>query len=226
MLDKKSIESSNHILLRVQDDSFANASALYSYILTLHKKVSIYNEKKLEYRFSFLPWYEKCKTVEPSSADVVLEVDGDVLKYYTFFQENDIKINKKMATALYSALLLRYKNFSSCKTDGIVFATASQLIEFGAEYKIARQKIVKSDALSLFRLKAILFKKMLLVSSGTELQLLVNDTDLVASGATLEDAKKIMKELLNLVNVTRVVLIKSDTDMQIIDKIEEKEIEK
>jgi len=226
MLHKENLENASHILLCAKEDSYANASALYSYILTLHKKVSIFQENKPEYKFSFLPWYEKCKTVKPSSVDLMLDVDADVLKYYTFFQEHDIKINKKMATALYSALLLRYENFSSHDTNGMVFATASELIALGAEYSLAQQSIVKSEPLSLFRLKARLFKNMLVVNNGTEIELFIEDEDLLVSGAKLEDAKKIMKELLEMVHIIKVKLIKRDAEMQIIDKIEEKQVEK
>ena len=226
MLNIEKIQAANHILLRVDSDSFANASAIYSYILTLHKKVSLSSFEEIDARLSFLPWFLKLKKQEPSSADYVLDIHKDVLVYVEFFQNNAIKINKKMATAMYAGLLLRYDNFSSAESDGIVFATASQLIAFGAEHNIVHKNIVRSRALSYFRLEAILYKNMLLRSNAKEAELLVSDEDLKSSGASMKDAIKIMQEVLHLVHVKKVVLKKSDENMKIIKTIEEIKFEK
>jgi len=221
MLHIKDIENSKHILLVVDNNSFANASAIYTYILTLHKKVSLYCSEEIEHKLSFLPWFDKLKLVEPSSADLTIKVGGDVESYCAFFKENKIKINKKMATSLYGALIMRYNNFSNSEANGIVFALANQLIESGAEYKNVQAQICKSDSLALFRLKAILYAKMLLVDNATVAELFICQTDLESSGASMQDALKAMKETLSLVHVNRVVLKKSDENMKIIQIIEE-----
>ena len=226
MLQIQNIQNAKHILLKTDSNSFANASAVYSYLLMLHKKVSICFSEEVEPKFSFLPWYDKLKSVVPSSADIVIEINYEVLDYYKFFKENGVNINKKMATALYSALLVRYENFSSCESDGIVFATANQLIELGAQHKVAQTAIAKSDSLALFRLKAILYKNMLLVQSATEAELFISDEELKASGASMIEAEKVMQEVLSLVHVTKVVLKKSDEDMKIIKTVEEIQFEK
>lgn len=222
MLNIKKIEASKHILIKSDSDSFANASAIYSYILTLHKKVSLYHEEEIDARFSFLPWFSKLKKIRPSSADFEIDVNEEVLDYCSFFQLHGIKINKKMATALYSSLLIRYDNFNSSETHGMVFAFASQLIELGAERQIAHKYIVQSKSLALFRLKAILYKNMLLVNNAREVELCVNDADLKSSGATIKDAFEIMKDMLSLAHVDKVTLKKSDANMKIIKTIEEK----
>lgn len=214
------IEKSKHILLQTDNDSFANASALYTYLLTLHKKVSIYSVDEVEQKFAFLPWYDKLKSLAPSSADGVLEINAETLEYYTFFKDHKIKINLKMATALYSALLVRYDNFTSLESDGMVFATAKELIELGAEFKTAQKYIVKSDPLSLFRIKAILYQNMLLVKNATELELFVSDADLKSSGASMREVHKVLKEASSLVHIEKIVLKKSDENMKILEEIE------
>jgi bifunctional oligoribonuclease and PAP phosphatase NrnA len=208
-------------LLKTDSDSFANASAIYSYLMTLHKKVSIYSRKEVEYKFSFLPWHDKLKTLEPSSADLSIEVNEEVLDYYNFFKNNGIKINKKMATSLYSALLMRYDNFNSLESNGMVFAAANELIELGAEYRVAQKEIVKSNSLAFFRLKAILYEKMLLVKNASEVELFINEADLSTSGASMKEVEQVMQEVLTLVHVRKVVLKKSDEDMKTIKTVEE-----
>lgn len=221
MLSIKNIEESKHILIKSNSGSFANASAIYSYMLSLHKKVSLYSEEEIDKKFSFLPWFSKLKKIRPSSADFEIDVNDEVLDYWNFFQLNGININKKMATALYSGLLVKYKNFNSSETNGIIFALASQLIELGAEQKTAQKYIIKSDSLALFRLRAILYKTMLLRESAQELELYINDADLKSSGATIKDAIGIMKDVLSLAHVIKVTLKKSDENMKIIKIIKE-----
>lgn len=225
MLSIKKITESKHILIKTSGDSFANASAIYSYILTLHKKVSLYHEEEIEKRLSFLPWFCKLKKIKPSSADFEIDVNAEVLDYFTFFQTNSIKINKKMATALYSGLLMRYDNFNSSETSGTIFATASQLIELGAEQQVAQREITKSDSLALFRLKSILYKTMLLLENAQHVELYISDYDLKSSGASIKDAIGIMKDVLSLAHVVKVTLKKSDENMKIIKTIEEIEFE-
>ena len=226
MLDIKAIENAKHILLKTNSNTFANASALYTYLLTLHKKVSLFSEVPIEAKLSFAPWYEKMKSTEVMSADLVIEARSDTLEYLFFFQENEININKKMATALYGGLLLQYENFSSSSLSGIVLATASQLISLGAEYKKAQESIAKSDSLALFRLKARLYTQMTLKESATAVELCVCDEDFAATGAVLEDAFRIMREFLSLVHVRKVTLKKKDDAMRILKIVEEIEVEK
>lgn len=221
MLNIEEIKNAKHILIKTNNDSFANASAIYSYILTLHKKVSLFHEEEIASKLTFIPWYSKLKKIQAISADLVIESSEDILGYFTFFKSNSIKINQKMATALYSALLIRYDNFKSIETDGMVFAVASQLIELGADRQIAQKYIVKSDSLALFRLRALLYKSMLLIDEATEVELYISDEELMSSGATLKDAIKIMQDVLSLANVKKVTLKKSDQSMKIIKTIEE-----
>lgn len=53
--------------------SLGSASAMYTYILQQHKKVSFFSvSSQLNKKFSFLPWFEKIRTSFPSSADLAI----------------------------------------------------------------------------------------------------------------------------------------------------------
>lgn len=221
LLDKKAIDSSNHILIVTNNDSFANASAIYSYILTLHKKVSIVKSEEVENNLSFLPWFDKLKSTIPLSADYTLEISSDTKYIFDFLKSGEVKINKKMATSLYAGLLKRYNAFSSSDCDGTIFTVASVLIELGAEYKLCTKYMLKKLPLSLFRLKAIMFKSMLLQKNATCANFYISDEELKATGSKLEETYHVMREALSLVNVEEVTLFKSDENNKILKIIKE-----
>ena len=52
----KKIDAAKHIEIIVEAENLFVGSALYSYILTLHKKVSLVcKEERIDHKFSFLP---------------------------------------------------------------------------------------------------------------------------------------------------------------------------
>jgi len=216
LIDLEKIEAAKHIVLCCEEDSFANASALYSYVLTKHKKVSLVCALPLSKKFSFLPWFEKVRVNIPTSADYTLYVDRDVLNLYSFFQNNGVKINQKMATALYAALLLRYDFFCSSECNGMVFASASELIALNAAYKECVEHLQYCQPLAYFRLQAILYKNMLLRENAKVALLSICDEDLKESGASIEDAYMIMNDAMKLVHVQEVRLITKDESSKIL----------
>ena len=111
IIDLENINSAKHIVITTDNAAFANASALYSYILTLHKKVSLHNSEALESRFSFLAWFDKSRIKMPTSGDEVITMSSGTRELYEFFVSNKIKINAKMATALYAGLLQEFDAF-------------------------------------------------------------------------------------------------------------------
>jgi len=215
------IQKARHILIRVDSDSFANASVIYSYILTLHKKVSMSYKENVDNNLSFLPWFSKLRAVSTSSADLVLEINSDSKKLFIFLKEYKININQKMATALYAGLLKQFDFFMSMQCDGTIFAIASELIGLKAKNKICHDYLQKRVPLSTLRLKAILLKSLLLKDEGTKAYLSVSDDDFKASGGTLKDAYQIMKEILNLVHIDEVLLVKTDENSKIIRNLKE-----
>lgn len=215
------IHSAKHIVIVTNSENFANASAMYSFLLTLHKKVSLFSSEPLDKRLTFLPWYDKCRTKIQSSADYTLEISFKTKALFSFFQSNAIKINKKMATALYSSILQEYEAFISDKCDSEVFSIASKLLELGADKKLCQEYAFKRNSLASFRLKSRLFENMLLSDDAKVATLYLSDIDLQATGATIDDANLIAKEALNMVNVREVRLVKSDENSKILKTVKD-----
>lgn len=218
-IDIEKLKNAKHVLIVTTNDSFANASALYSCILTLHKKVSLQNREPLNANLSFLAWFDKCRENKPSTADYIIEVDIEVLELYNFFKENGFKINQKMATSLYSGVLGRYNNFLSSDCDGTIFAIVSELLEYKAQKQLCHDYLINSIPLAYIRLKEKLLKSLVLKNDASHVYVSVSDDDLKSSNTTLDDAYKIMKEFLKIVNVEKVILLKSDQNSKIIKEI-------
>ena len=220
MIPNKQINESKHILIKSDKENFAQASALYSYLLTQHKKVSLYADE-IDRKFSFLPWFDKVRPNLPSSADLEIDANIEIMDLYTFLQESGSKINAKMATALYAGFLKRYKNFTSADVDGTVFAAVSQLISHGAAHKECIEYLIKRVPLRMIRLQSILFKNLLLQKSAEVACVSICEMDLCASGASMDDVFKVAAELLNLVHVHEVTIVKSDENNKIIKSIKD-----
>ena len=220
MIDIKDIDTNRFIAIVVNSScELPEASALYTHLLRLHKKVSLVcSDKKNKNRFSFLPWYDKIRDIIPSSADLTIYIDKND-DIYTFFEQNGIKLNQKIATALYASLLIKSDGFIGDNIDGIMFARASYLIAAGAKYKICNRFIIKRTTLAIMKLKSFMFKNIFLTKNATEATFYLCDEDLKATGATLEDAKEIIKEALYLEYLQKVTLIKSDEDNKIVKSI-------
>lgn len=214
VISLKDIHKAKHIVILTSSDSFADASALYTHILRLHKKVSIVCESHdIGNELSFLPWFDKLRSSVGSSADLIIDLDLEVESLYNFFKSNDIAVNKKMATALYAGLLQRFEGFLSAGVDGTIFAFVSELIEYGADYKLCNKFIMKRVSLSTLRLKALMLKNMILINDSKAVLFTVSEDDLKAAGADLDEAYKIMKEGLNLPYVEMAILINSENEV-------------
>jgi len=210
LIDLQKVQDAKHIVLRCDKDTFSHANAIYSYLLSLHKKVSLTTEDKIEKRFSFLPWFDKARMTTPSSADYQIDVDADLLEIVDFFKSHNIKLNRKMATSLYSALILEFDNFQSSRCDGITFALASELIAAGAEHQLCREMLTRREPLSRYRLRANLYANMQLQENAKCATLFISEEILDATGAELEDVYLVMDETLKLVNIESVELFCND----------------
>jgi len=213
------IKNAKHIVIVPKGKQLPQASALYTYVLTLHKKVSIVCEEDFNQAFVFLPWIDKLKSTKPFSADLFIDLDISAQELYKLLISENIKPNKKMATALYAGLLYETQSFTNSLVDGMVFAVAKELVEFGADIKTCAKFIVKTTTLPILRLKAIMFKNMLLKENSSLASFSIDDNDLKSSGATLKECELVMLEALNLTYVNSVELIKSDENNKIIKKI-------
>ena len=221
MIAFNDIDNAKYIVIRTDANSFANANALYSYILSKHKKVSLVVTEVIDTKFSFLPWYAKKRETLPASADLIIEVQPDTIALFDRVKKNDIAINQKMATSLFAGLLEFTEGFSNDRCDGTAFAVASQLIELKAEYLTCKEFLQKRESLALFRLKSLMYKNMVQSSNGQVVHLYITDEDLKSTGARLKDVDKIQKEVLTMVHVKEVRLYKSDDNNKILKSIKE-----
>ena len=211
------IEDAKHIEIVVESEKLFVGSALYTYILTLHKKVSLVcKSNDIEYKYSFLPWFDKIKRSDTPSADlsIKLEVSGE--KLYDYFKQNSITINKKMATALYGALLDESEGFRNNKLGTLFFDTISSLIKYNADYKICQKFIVEFNSLALLRLKAIMLQEMKIENDAKNAIFFLSDEKLKRTGANLKDAQQIIKESFFLPYIERAILLNNDKENEVI----------
>ena len=254
----KRIDSAKHIVVMAHvnpdADSLGSASAMYTYLLTLHKKVSFFCvSKNINPKLSFLPWFEKVRTSFPASCDLAIALDCgsesrlginlecDLInidhhvsnsKYgqfnlvdttcistsqilCNFFVENEIPINKKMATALYAGLLDDSNGFMSDDVNGTVFATSNMLRDSGAEYKLCNKYIMKYQSLGSLRLKSIMLANMGLFNNAKIALFLVSNEDMKKTGAIGEDCEGALEESLYLPTVEVAILLKENKDLSL-----------
>ncbi|MBL0709138.1 MAG: phosphoesterase [Sulfurimonas sp.] len=218
------ILNANHIVIDTDISNITGASALYTYIIRLHKKVSLVcmekdDDKKLSKKYAFLPWFEKVRALKPQSADCFIDFNESCISMYEFFSKNNIKINPKMATALYAGLLQESEGFSSKIVDGTIFAMARELIDCGAEYKTCTKYILKTTSLSFLRLKSKMLSEMLLENEASASVFTISSDDLKASGANIVDCEEVLKESLMLQTVEIAVLLDLDNNNETIKLI-------
>lgn len=218
------INNAKYVVIVADVKSLPSASALYTHILRLHKKVSLVCETKyIDKRLSFLPWFEKIKFTKILSADFILELDSSSLELFNLFKNNNIKINNKMATALYAGLLQESNGFLNSNVNGTFFASIKELIECGADYITCNNFIMKRTTLSALRLKALMLKNMLLQNSAKAAVFCISDDDLKSTGATIQDCNEVLEEALMLPHVELSVLLDTNKEYEIL-KIKVKEI--
>lgn len=215
------IEKAKYIELVTTKENLFVASSIYTYILTLHKKVSLVMESKnIPRKYTFLPWVEKIKTAHSKSADEVIEIDFTIIECMVYLIEKKIKINQKMSTALYGGLLDYTNGFQNTKTDGMAFAYAKILVEANAEVNLANDFIMKEKSLSFMRLKGYMLSNMLLCNNATQVSFIMKMDILKTYNVTIEDIYEVMQEAFRLPYIKESILI--DEDNQII-KIIKKE---
>ena len=76
----ETIEKAKHVVVishvNPDADSLSSDSAVYTYMLKLHKKVSFFcASKNIDEKLKFLPWVEKLRDVFPADADLAISLD-------------------------------------------------------------------------------------------------------------------------------------------------------
>lgn len=211
----KNIQNAKHIELVAEPEFLAVASALYTHVLRLHKKVSLVcKSKNIDNKFSFLPWFEKIKSSDTPSADLSIACNFDIKTLYEAFKLENIKLNQKMATALYAALLDETEGFAK-DVDGTTFAVAQALIECGAQHELCYNFIFKNKSLAFLRLKGLMLNKMLLQNNAKAALFCIGENEIKSTGASVADAYEIMQEAFKLRYVEMVILLDSGLEYEI-----------
>ena len=239
---------------RPDADSLGSASALYTLMLQMKKRVSFVCKSEIERRFYVIPWVDRVKhsfgkedlIVVCDSASwerVGLESDAKIVNIdhhrtntmygelnivqsdavasaevvYALLREIDVKINVKMATALYAGLLEDSDSFCAPRVDGTTFALAKELIELGARHQDVVKYLQKYSTLSHLRLLGAMLLDMQLLRDATTALFLVEYAMLERYGARYEDAEEALERSLELptVELSLLVLQKKEGRMKI-----------
>ncbi len=126
---------------------------------------------------------------------------------YEWFVTNSIKINGKMANALYAGLIDDTNCFGDPGCTNAVFEMANVLIRAGAEHTLCVNALFHSHSLASFRLKAEMLKRMKIVHDGRVALLEVDQALFASSGAFLRDCKAVVDEVLSLKTVQMALLV-------------------
>jgi phosphoesterase RecJ-like protein len=126
---------------------------------------------------------------------------------YKWFLEQDIKINAKMANALYAGLMDDTKCFRDPRCDMSIFSMACRLLEFGADHEQCVNGLYNSKTLASLRLQAEMLKRMKLVVDGRLALFEVDQELLTATGASLGDCKSVLDEAMALKIVNTALLL-------------------
>ena len=249
------IETADHIVLiahRDPDaDSFGSASAMYTYLLRLQKKVTLYCEtEQIDRGLAYLPWFDKITRRYPETADLAIAFDcgspgrlgadvgcdlanvdhhsGNVgygtlrvidpsaisttQVLYDLFKGAEIRINPKMATALYAGLLDDSGAFTSQKTGRRAFEMAADLAGMGAEIEACSRHLLQTVSLAATRLKGTMLRELRLLREGRVAYLYASRELLESTGAHPLDCEVPLSESLYLPTVETAILLRENRD--------------
>ncbi|WP_310439575.1 bifunctional oligoribonuclease/PAP phosphatase NrnA [Sulfuricurvum sp.] len=126
---------------------------------------------------------------------------------YDYFVANGIKINGKIATALYAGLLDDSKCFSVPECSSKTFAMAQDLIDCGADHALCSEWLYRRRSLASLRVRGILLKQMKLLVDGRLAVFEVPLSVLEETGATLSECKRVLDEALGMRSVQAAMMV-------------------
>lgn len=127
---------------------------------------------------------------------------------YRWFLSQNIKLNAKMATALYAGLAHDSMAFMSRRSDAAAFEMASALAQAGADVNGINTALFLRDSLSAWRLKGMMYAALELRSSGRIALLCVDRGMLERSGADPEACEHVLQATLGLPTVKAALLLR------------------
>lgn len=249
------VATARHIVLIAHQnpdaDSMGSASAVYSYLLRLQKKITLFCvDEAIDPRLAFLPWVETLKSSVPKDVDLAIafdcgsasrlgiEVACDLINIdhhasndgygvmqivdaeaisttqvvYELFRSEGVRINAKMATALYAGLIDDSMGFTAPKTDRRAFEMAAELAGCDADIAACTHHLVQRVSLGATRLKGRMLQELELLREGSVAYLYVSRELLEATGAHAVDCEVPLHEALYLPTVTIAILLRENRD--------------
>ena len=106
------IDEAKHVVVMAHvnpdADSLGSASAFYTHLLRLHKKVSFFcATKEIEKKLSCIPWFEKIRDSFPSSADLAISFDcADISRLGIEVECDLINIDHHATNTMYATINL------------------------------------------------------------------------------------------------------------------------
>jgi len=129
-----------------------------------------------------------------------------------WFKDEGIKINAKMATALYAGLADDTLGFMSPRSSGSVHEMAAELARCGADIDTANRALFLEQPLSALRLKSLIFAQMQLLSDARVALVKVTQEMMAHSGADPQACESALHEILGLPTLRAVVLLRERKD--------------
>jgi len=130
----KRIDAAKHIVVIAHTnpdaDSLGSASAVYTHLLRLHKKVSFFcTTKNINQKLSFIPWFDKIRDTFATSADLAISLDcGNIHRIGIDVECDLINIDHHESNS-------KYGNFAL--VDSGCISTTHVLFNFFKENKIS-----------------------------------------------------------------------------------------
>lgn len=146
---------------------------------------------------SFYGTYNLINTAAISTTEVV----------YDYFVANGIKINGKIALALYAGLIDDSKCFSAPECNIKTFAMAHSLVELGADHTLCIEWLYHRRSLASLRMRGILLKQMKLLVDGRLALFEVPLSLLDETGAIVPECKKVLDEALGMRSVQAAIMV-------------------
>lgn len=126
---------------------------------------------------------------------------------YEWFVTKTIKINGKMANALYAGLIDDTSCFNDPRCTPSTFMMAHSLVQLGADHAQCVNALFNSLSLASLRLKSRMLGEMQILHDGRVALFEVDQALLESTGALLRDCKEVIDGALSLKTVEAALLV-------------------
>ena len=134
---------------------------------------------------------------------------------FNLFEEKNIKINPKMATALYAGLLDDSHGFLAPKTKTSSFEMAATLCKAKASTSEAAVSLFHNNSLAALRLKGMMLEKMSLHYNAQIVVHLVTREMMLESGAREVDCEAPLEESMGMPHIKVALMLRENRDGKI-----------